>query len=118
MRSNALLALLAFAAGTSAFAQPAATPAPAASAAATPSADVPKHSCTKPGPFPGAMTSTDNQMRQYSKDYIAYTDCLKKFALDEQKAAEPHMKAANDAVTEYNAAVKAYNDEVQRRKEK
>lgn len=107
------LAVLAFAAGTSAFAQPAGTPASPAAAGA-----VPKHNCTNPGPFPGEATGTDAQMARYSKEYVAYTECLKKFALDEQKLAEPHMKAANEAVTEYNSAVKAYNDEVERRKGK
>jgi hypothetical protein len=111
MRSYVPFALLAFAAGTSALAQPTGT------APTAPAAGVPKHNCTSPGPIPGEMTGTDSKMRQYSKDYIAYTDCLKKFALDEQKAAEPHMKAANDAVAEYNAAVKTYNEEVQRRKD-
>lgn len=111
MRFKALLALLALAAGTSALAQPAAAPATA------PAGDLPKHNCSKPGPFPGETTSSDRQMVQLAKDYKAYTDCLKKFALEQQKLAEPYMKAANDAVTEYNAAVKTYNDEIERRKE-
>lgn len=113
MRFNVLFVLLACAAGTSALAQPA-TDAPAAAA----SADVPKHDCAKPGPFPGEATSTDTQLARYGKEYVAYTDCLKKFALEQQKLAEPHMKAANAAVNEYNSAVKAYNDEIERRKGK
>jgi hypothetical protein len=55
-------------------------------------------------------------MAQFGKDYKAYTDCLRDFALAQQKLAEPHMKAANDAVTEYNSAVKTFNDEMERRK--
>jgi hypothetical protein len=117
MRFTALLALLALTAGTTALAQPATQSAPAAGAAA-PSADLPKHNCTKPGPFPGETTSTDRQLMEYGKEYKVYTDCLRKFALDQQKMAEPHMKAANAAADEYNAAVKVYNDEMERRKEK
>jgi hypothetical protein len=114
MRRNALLALLALAAGTSALAQTS-TPAPAADTGAA-SADMPKHNCAKPGPFPGEATGSDRQIVQFSKDYKAYTDCLRKFALDQQKLAEPHMKAANAAADEYNAAVKTFNDEMERRK--
>ena len=80
--------------------------------------EVLKHSCKKPGEFPNPKLASDQQLRQYHKDYTAYTDCIRKFALDEQKAAEPHIKASNEAVNEYNAAVKAYNDELQKRKEK
>lgn len=81
-------------------------------------ADSPKHACKKPGEFPNPKLATDNQLRQYHKDYTAYTDCIRKFALDEQKAAEPHIKASNEAINEYNAAVKAYNDELEKRKSK
>jgi hypothetical protein len=102
-----LAAVLATAAAGSALAQ---TPAAGASPA-----DVPKHSCSKPGEFPGSLAS-DNQRRAFQKEYVAYTECLRKFATDQQKLAEPHMKAANDTITEYNAAVKAYNDEVEKSK--
>ena len=115
MRFNVLFALLALSAGTTAFAQSTTPPAPAAGAAA-PSADLPKHSCQSPGPFPSEATSTDRTLSQYSKQYKEYTDCLRKFALDQQKLAEPHMKAANEAANEYNTAVKAYNDEIEKRK--
>ena len=111
MRFYALLALLALAAGTPALAQTTSQSAPAAG-----SSEIPKHNCTKPGPFPGEATSTDRQLLEFGKEYKAYTDCLRKFALDQQKIAEPHMKAANAAADEYNAAVKAYNEEMERRK--
>jgi hypothetical protein len=117
MRFNVLLALLALGAGATAFAQSTTAPPPAAGATA-PSADMPKHNCTKPGPFPGESTSTDRQLMEFGKDYKAYTDCLRKFALDQQKLAEPHMKAANAAADEYNSAVKVYNEEMERRKSK
>ena len=113
MRFTRLLALLAFAA-TPSLAQNA--PAPAA-ASATSSADVPKHTCGKPGDFPGSLAS-DTQKRAYQKEFVAYTDCLKKFATDQQKLAEPHAKAANDAANEYNTAVKAFNEAVEKAKEK
>ena len=83
---------------------------------AAPSGDVPKHSCTKPGEMPSPTLASDNQMRAYQKEYVAYTECLKKFAMDQQKLAEPHVKAANDTITEYNAAVKFYNDQVEKAK--
>ena len=92
------------------------TPAPSATSAAS-SADVPKHTCGKPGEFPGSLAS-DTQKRAYQKDFVAYTDCLKKFATDQQKLAEPHAKAANDAANEYNTAVKAFNEAVEKGKEK
>jgi hypothetical protein len=111
MRTTHLIALLALAAAP-ALAQNA--PAPG-TAPATPAADVPKHSCGKPGEFPSGLAS-DTQKRAYQKEFVAYTDCLKKFALDQQKLAEPHMKAANEAANEYNTAVKAYNDEIEKRK--
>ena len=112
MRSNVVVLatlVLATAAAGSALAQ---TPAAGASSAA----DVPKHSCGKPGEFPGNLAS-DNQRRAFQKEYVAYTECLRKFATDQQKLAEPHMKAANDTISEYNAAVKAYNDQVEKSKQ-
>lgn len=113
MRLSHFVALLAFAAAP-ALAQNSGT------SSATPaagSADVPKHNCGKPGEFPNNLTS-DNQKRAYQKEFVAYTDCLKKFAQDQQKLAEPHAKAANDAANEYNTAVKAFNEAVEKSKEK
>ena len=110
MRLSFLLAPVAFAIAASVHAQTAGN----APSSSTP-ASVPKHTCTKPGEFPGSLAS-DNQRRAYQKEYIAYTDCLKKFVADQQKLAEPHVKAANDTVTEYNAAVKAFNDEAEKLK--
>jgi hypothetical protein len=78
--------------------------------------EVPRHACKKPGEFPNPKLASDQQLRNYHRDYTAYTDCIRKFAIDEQKAAEPHIKASNEAINEYNAAVKAYNDELERRK--
>ena len=113
MRFTHFVALLAVAAAP-ALAQnsgaPAATPAAG-------SATAPKHNCGKPGDFPNSLTS-DSQKRAYQKEFVAYTDCLKKFAEDQQKLAEPHAKAANDAANEYNTAVKAFNEAVEKAKEK
>ena len=108
MRFNFVVAALALAAAPALAQQPAAT---------TPSGDVPKHNCAKPGEFPGNLAS-EGQKRQYQRDYIAYTDCLKKFVSDQNKLAEPHIKAANDTVNEYNAAVKSFNDMVEAEKAK
>jgi hypothetical protein len=90
--------------------QPAAPAAPAATAA-----PAPKHGCTKPSEFPGNLAS-DNQKRNWQKEYVAYVDCLKKFIEAQQALAEPHIKASNDAINEYNAGVKAYNAEIEKAK--
>jgi hypothetical protein len=91
-------------------AQQSPTPAPAAAAA-----PVPKHSCTKPGDFPGSL-ATDNQRRNWQKGYVEYVDCLKKFINDQQALAEPHIKASNDAINDYNAGVKEYNAQIEKAK--
>ena len=88
----------------SAPAAPAATPAPS-----------PKHSCAKPGEFPGNLAS-DNQRRAWQKEYVGYVDCLKKFIEEQQALADPHVKAANAAINEYNAGVKDYNEQIQKAK--
>ena len=115
MRHTLLLVLLALAAAPALAQTPA--PAPASTPASTPAADVPRHNCGKPGEFPGGLAS-DTQKRTYQKEFIAYTECLKKFATDQQKLAEPHAKAANEAANEYNTAVKAFNEQVEKEKNK
>ena len=42
-----------------------------AAPAATPAAPLPKHSCAKPGDFPGNL-ATDTQRRSWQKDYVDY----------------------------------------------
>jgi hypothetical protein len=103
MRSIVLLASLALVAAPLAY-------------AAEGGGEVPHHNCKKPGEFPNPKLATDAQLRSYHKDYTAYTDCIRNFAIAEQKAAEPHIKASNEAINEYNAAVKSYNEELERRK--
>jgi len=78
-------------------------------------APLPKHSCTKPGEFPGNLAS-DGQRRTWQKDFVAYIDCLKKFVEEQQALAKPHVDAANAAVNEYNAGVKDYNEQVEKAK--
>ena len=95
---------------SAAAAQQSPTPAPAAAAA-----PIPKHSCTKPGDFPGSL-ATDNQRRNWQKGYVEYVDCLKKFINDQQALAEPHIKASNDAINDYNAGVKEYNAQIEKAK--
>ena len=93
---------------STAFAQQA--PAPAAAAA-----PVPKHSCVKPGEYPGNLAS-DAQRRTWQKEFVGYIDCLKKFVEEQQALAKPHVDAANAAVNEYNAGVKDYNAQVEKAK--
>ena len=87
---------------------------PAAPATAT-AAPTPKHSCAKPGDFPGGLAS-ENQRRNWQRGYVEYTDCLKKFINDQQALAEPHVKASNDAINEYNNGVKDYNAQIEKAK--
>jgi hypothetical protein len=76
----------------------------------------PKHTCKKPGAYPGNLAS-DTQKRTWQKDYLAYADCLKKFVAEQQALADPYVKAGNDAIAEYNAAVAEYNEVVEKAKE-
>ena len=85
---------------------------PAAPAAAGP---IPKHSCAKPGDFPGGLAS-ENQRKNWQKGYVEYVDCLKKFINEQQALAEPHVKASNDAINEYNDGVKEYNAQIEKAK--
>ena len=86
----------------------------AAMAQQTPApAESPKHSCTKPGDHPGALAS-ETQRRTWQKDYVAYTDCLKKFINEQKALAEPYVKAYNAAVDEYNESVKTFNEQVEK----
>ena len=78
-------------------------------------APAPKHSCAKPGDFPGNLAS-ENQKRNWQKGYVDYVDCLKKFINEQQALAEPHVKASNDAINEYNAGVKEYNSQIEKAK--
>jgi hypothetical protein len=110
-RFNRMLAAVAFGGlASAALAQQA--PAPATAPAAAP---VPKHACTKPGEFPGGL-ATENQRRNWQKGYVEYVDCLKKFITEQQALAEPHVKASNDAITEYNSGVKEYNAQIEKAK--
>jgi hypothetical protein len=93
---------------SSALAQPAPAPAPAAA-----DVPVPKHACTKPSDHPGALGS-ETQRRGWQKEYIAYTDCMKKFINDQKAIAEPHVKAYNAAVDEYNESVKTFNEQIEK----
>ena len=104
-----LLAFLAFTAVSST------APAQQPSAPAAPVAPQPKHSCTKPGEYPGNLAS-DTQRRTWQKDFVAYIDCLKKFVEEQQALAKPHVDAANAAVNEYNAGVKDYNAQIEKAK--
>ena len=86
-----------------------------AAPAAAPAAPLPKHSCAKPGEFPGNLAS-DTQKRTWQKEYVDYVDCLKKFIEEQQALADPHIKAANAAINEYNTGVKEYNSQIEKAK--
>lgn len=116
LTSRIAIALAAGLWALAALAQQPAAPAPATPAAAVSAAPVPKASCVHPGEFPGKLAS-ERQQKQWQKDFVAYVDCLRKFVTDQQALAQPHVQAANAAVTEYNGAVKEYNDTIQKLKE-
>lgn len=82
---------------------------------AAPAAPLPKHSCAKPDEFPGNLAS-DLQKRSWQKEYVDYVDCLKKFIEEQQALADPHIKAANAAISEYNTGVKEYNAQIEKAK--
>ena len=88
---------------------------PATAAAGAAAAPAPRHSCAKPGDFPGSL-ATENQRRNWQKGYVEYVDCLKKFINEQQALAEPHVKASNDAINEYNNGVKEYNAQIEKAK--
>ena len=81
------------------------TPAPAA-------AEPPKPKCEAPGDYPSKLAS-DLQRQRWMKNRDTYLDCMKKFVTEQQALAEPHIKAANAAVTEYNNAIKRFNEQVE-----
>jgi len=81
-----------------------------------PAGEPPKHGCGKPENFPGHLAS-DQRMRSWQRNYLAYTECLKNFISEQQALAEPHIKAGNAAIAEYNAAVKEFNAAVEATKE-
>ncbi len=110
MRQRLIAAALGVAAGLASTVYAQQSPAPASA-----SAPLPKHSCVKPGEFPGNLAS-DNQRKNWQRSYVEYADCLKKFINEEQAAAEPHIKASNEAINEYNAAVKEYNAQIEKAK--
>ncbi|HMA30289.1 MAG TPA: hypothetical protein VKT00_00585 [Casimicrobiaceae bacterium] len=93
--------------------QPAAPAAPAAAAAAAPA---PKHACVHPEEFPGKLAS-EMRLKAWQREFVEYTNCLRKFVEDQQALAKPHVDAANAAVVEYNNSVKEYNETMQKAKE-
>ena len=90
-------------------------PAPAAAPAAAVGATQPRHSCAKPGEFPGNLAS-DTQRRNWQNEYAGYVRCLEKFVKEQQALAEPHVKASNAAIDEHNTAVKDYNAQIEKAK--
>jgi len=113
IRTLVLVALAAAAAN--AFAQQAAPAAPAA-----PATDIPKPSCTRPGPHPGGEAK-DQYLRNWAKAVTAYLDCLKKFVNEQQALARPlveeanlHINAAKAATEEHNTAVAEFKEESDR----
>ena len=84
-------------------------------AAAQDAPAVPKPDCKRPE-FPGNLAS-DNQKRAFGKDVKAYGECIKKYVAAQQKEADLHVKAANEAAAAYNSAVKELQAEIDAAKE-
>ena len=94
-------------------------PAPAQTPAAPQAAasKVTPHGCKKPGDFPGRLASENNR-RSWVKDANDYLTCLKKYAIDQQSAAQalfdqakPHADAANSAIDEHNKSATQFKDD-------
>ncbi len=79
-------------------------------AAAQDAAGVAKPSCKRPE-FPGRLAS-ESQKRTFNKDIESYAECIKKYVADQQKIADDHIKAANQAAADYNNTVKQIQAEI------
>lgn len=82
---------------------------------ASPDQPVAKPTCTAPGDFPGNLAS-DRQRQQWQKEYMGYSDCMKKFISEQKALAEPYLKAYNAAIDEYNAKIKVLNEQIEKAK--
>lgn len=83
---------------------------PASAQTAAPAADIPKHSCVKPGEYPGRL-ATERQQRAWQREMATYSECMKKFAEDQRMLSDMHIKAANTAINEHNEFVRVMSDE-------
>ena len=79
------------------------------------STTVSKPACKRPE-FPGKMAS-DNQKRGFNKDIETFAECIKQYVADQQKQADSHIKAANQAAIDYNTTVKELQAEIDAAKE-
>ncbi|MBK6602623.1 MAG: hypothetical protein IPG28_14035 [Betaproteobacteria bacterium] len=67
-----------------------------------------KHSCVKPGDFPGRLAS-ENLTRGWIRSVNGYLECLKKYIGEQQAAAKPYQEAARVYVDAANAAIEEFN---------
>ncbi len=86
-----------------------------AAAQDAPAGAVSKPACKKPE-FPGKLAS-ETQKRAFNKDIEGFADCIKKYVAEQQKIADDHIKAANQAAADYNNAVKELQSEINEAKE-
>ncbi|MDQ6620225.1 MAG: hypothetical protein M3Z31_11100 [Pseudomonadota bacterium] len=73
-------------------------------------ATISKPDCKKPE-YPGRLAS-DTQKRSFNKDVEGYAACIKKYVGEQQKLADDHIKAANQAAADYNTAVKELQTDI------
>ena len=113
-----VLRIIVLAAGLSLAVQTAAQQAApsAPQAAPAPARPVAPHTCKKPGEFPGRLASENNR-RTWVKEANEYLACLKKYAMEQQSAAQalfdqakPHADAANATIDEHNKAATQLKD--------
>ena len=78
-------------------------------------ATVNKPGCKRPE-FPGRLAS-DLQKRAFNKDIEGYAECIKQYVAEQQKQADAHIKAANQAAVDYNSTVKELQAEIDAAKE-
>lgn len=77
-------------------------PADAATPAATaPNPNAPKPACSRQAEYPGKL-ATDQQKRNWQREFTAYVDCMKKFIEDQKTQGDLHYEAARAAIATVN----------------
>jgi len=67
----------------------------------------PRHGC-QAVEWPG-REATDEQTKSFQRKIVAYRDCIRNFAAEQNAIAKVHLDAAKAAVDEYNAFVNKQN---------
>jgi len=105
MKRSALFLALAWGA-TAAFAQAPATPATAASPAASPAVQVPPARCEPKPVYPGMKAIQDDKKREnFQKEIKAFQDCVKAYVAERKAYVEASNVAIRATVEDHNAVM-------------